>query len=172
MRRAARITSRVTSGEWRALYVTRDDGLTGISPETLATLKHKAEQLGGTFHTVVGNDPAEAILDFARAENATQVIIGASRRGRISTVLRPGVGERVVAGSGDIDIHIVTHDYARRRAAAPQDRQLGAGRRLVGYLFGDSRLRRWSACCCGGPTTSTGCPASRWLHAASSWPRR
>ena len=136
MRRAARITSRVTSGEWRALYVTRDDGLTGISPETLSTLKHKAEQMGGTFHTVVGNDPAEAILEFARAENATQVIIGASRRGRISTVLRPGVGERVVAGSGDIDIHIVTHDYAGRRAAAPHDDNLGRGRRLLGYLFG------------------------------------
>ncbi|WP_426242063.1 ATP-binding protein [Nocardioides sp. LHG3406-4] len=137
MRRAARIASRVSGGEWRALYVTRRDGLTGVSPTMLTKLRNKATELGGTFHTVVGDAPAEAILDFARAENATQVVIGASRRGRLSSLLRPGVGERVVAGSGDIDIHIVTHDYARRSApSARAPDSLGRRRRIAGYLFG------------------------------------
>ncbi|MGW4585603.1 ATP-binding protein [Janibacter hoylei] len=137
MRRAARICSRATAGEWRALYVTRRDGLTAISPATLTKLQHKAAELGGTFHTVVGDDPAEAILDFARAENATQLVIGASRRSGVSLLLRPAVGERVVSGSGDIDIHIVSHDYARGASSTtrPPD-PLGRRRKLAGYLFG------------------------------------
>lgn len=136
MRRAARIASRRSGGEWQALYVTRQDGLTGIAPDQLTRLAAKADELGGSFHTVVGDDPADAILAFARAENATQVVIGASRRGRLSTLLRPGVGERVVTGSGDIDVHIVTHDYVGRASLRPVAHALGRRRRLLGLAFG------------------------------------
>ncbi len=138
MRRAARIASRRSGGEWQALYVTRQDGLRGIAPDGLAGLGAKAEELGGTFHTVVGDDAADAILSFARAENATQVVIGASRRGRVSTLLRPGVGERVVSESGDIDVHIVSHDYARGRSATTTSEvdNVGPRRRLAGFAFG------------------------------------
>ena len=136
MRRAARITSRRSGGEWQALYVTRQDGLTGIAPDQLTRLAAKADELGGTFHTVVGDDPADAVLAFARAENATQIVIGASRRGRVSTLLRPGVGERVVTGSGDIDVHIVTHDYVGRSQLQPAADTLGRRRRLIGLAFG------------------------------------
>lgn len=136
MRRAARIASRRAGGEWLALYVTRHDGLSTISPDRLAALRSQAEELGGTFHTVVGDDAAEAILAFARGENADQLIIGASRRGRLSTLVRPGIGERVIATSGDIDVHIVTHDYARRRGRTERgDPTLGARRRLAGFVF-------------------------------------
>jgi two-component system sensor histidine kinase KdpD len=137
MRRAARIASRRAGGEWLALYVTRNDGLSGVSPHQLTSLRTKAEELGGTFHTVVGDDAGQAILDFARAENANQVIIGASTRGRLSTVFRPGIGERVIAASGDIDVHIVTHDYARRRRFSLQQPSdaLSKSRRIAGFAF-------------------------------------
>lgn len=137
MRRAARIASRGSAGEWMVLYVSRRDGLSGVSPDQLHKLRKMTEDLGGSFHTVVGDDTATAILDFARAENASQVIIGASRRGRVSTLLRPGVGELVIADCGEIDAHVVTHDYARRkntnvRAASSLSRR----RLIVGYVFG------------------------------------
>jgi two-component system, OmpR family, sensor histidine kinase KdpD len=136
MRRAARIASRGSGAQWRALYVTRHDGLTAISPDRLNQLRIKAEELGGTLHTVAGDDPAEAILDFARAENATQLIVGASRRGRVSTLLRPGVGERVIDGADDIDIHIVSHGYARTGARWRPVETLSRLRRRVGFAFG------------------------------------
>ncbi len=136
MRRAARIASRRSGGEWLALYVSRPDGLRGATADQLAVMRAKAKDLGGTFHTIVGDSPAEAILEFARAENANQVIIGASRRSRVSTLLRPGIGERVIAGSGEIDVHIVTHDYARRRRFAEPGpaRTVGRNRRLAGFV--------------------------------------
>ena len=92
-----------------------------MSTESLERLRTIAVDLGGSFHAVVATDVAEGLLDFARGVNATQVLIGASRRSRLAGVLRPGVGEVIIAESGDIDVHVVTHDYARRGrdAAAP-----------------------------------------------------
>ena len=34
-------------------------------------------------------------------------------------MLQPGVGEEVIARSGEIDVHVVTHDYARRAGRGP-----------------------------------------------------
>lgn len=47
MRRAARIASRGAGGEWLAVYVSRQDGLTGVSPGTLERLRAAAGELGG-----------------------------------------------------------------------------------------------------------------------------
>lgn len=134
MRRAARISSRTGGGRWMALYVARGDGLVHHPPARLEEMRAMAVDLGGTFHSVVGDDAASAILTFARAENATQVVIGASRRGRLSTLVRPGIGEVVIAESGDIDVHIVTHDEARRQRGDVRARPaLAARRRAVGF---------------------------------------
>lgn len=136
MRRAARIATRTAVGEWLAVYVSRRDGLTGVSPKVLEGLRTAAEELGGTFQAVVASEPADGLLDFARGVNATQVLIGASRRSRWSTLLRPGVGETVIARSGDIDVHVVTHDYARHRDPRNPRRTAIAGHRLAaGYLL-------------------------------------
>lgn len=146
LRRAARIASRTAGGEWMVVYVTRGDGLVQMNPDRLHDLHRMAEDLGGTFHTVVGDNTAGAILQFARAENATQVVIGASRRGRLSTITNPGVGEVVIAESGDVDVHIVAHEEVGRttrlrRASSVLSRR----RRLAGY-----------ALAFGGPAILTG----------------
>ena len=135
MRRAARIASRTAGGEWLAVYISRRDGLRSVPTDQLARLRRSAEDLGGTFRAVVADDAAEGLLDFARAENATQILIGASRRGRLSTLLRPGVGETVIAESGDIDVHAVTHAYARNAAPGRRRRPgLSNRRQLAGYV--------------------------------------
>ncbi len=142
LRRAARIASRVggsagSRGQWRALFVSRGDGLVQVDPDRLHRLHTMTEDMGGTFHTVVGDDTATAILDFARAENASQVLIGASRRGRVSTLLNPGIGEIVIAESGDIDVHIVTHEQARRAGDDVRSHpDLPRRRRMAGFALG------------------------------------
>ena len=65
-------------------------------------------------------------LDFARGLNASQIVLGSSRRGRLAALTGPGVGTEMVRGSGDIDVHMVTHDYVGRgRVTLPRGR--GAG---------------------------------------------
>ena len=132
LRRAARIASRTTGAEWMAAYVTRRDGLSGVSTGQLDRLRSKTVELGGTFHAVVAADAAEGLLDFARGVNATQVLIGASRRSRPAALLRPGVGETIIADSGDIDVHVVTHPYARRGPGPGRSRATVSRRRLLG----------------------------------------
>jgi two-component system sensor histidine kinase KdpD len=137
VRRAAQIAQRAPGGELLALHVSRSDGLTGATPDALARQRHLAESLGGTWHAVVGDDVAEAILTFARGVNASQIVLGASTRSRLSAALSPGVGPAVVRDSGDIDVHIVTHEHAGRghRRARPRG-PLSRRRVAVGWLLG------------------------------------
>jgi len=137
IRRAARIAARSAGGELLALYVTRSDGLTGADPAALASQRRLVESLGGTYHHVVGDDVPDALLAFARAENATQLVLGASRRGWLHTFLTgPGVGWRTIRDSGDIDVHMVTHAQMGKGRGLPALRGgLPLPRRLAGYAL-------------------------------------
>jgi two-component system sensor histidine kinase KdpD len=138
IRRAARIAARSSGGDLLAVHVSRSDGLTGADPGALAGQRRLVESLGGTYHQVVGDDIPDALLTFARAENATQLVLGASRRSWLSALLTgPGIGARTIRGSGDIDVHIVTHqEMGRGRGLLPRARGgLPLRRRLAGYLL-------------------------------------
>ena len=94
------------------------------------------ESLGGTYHQVVGDDVPRALVDFARSVNATQLVIGVSRRGRLAAALTgPGIGATVIRESGDIDVHIVTHAAAGGRFALPRvtGGALSVKRRVLGF---------------------------------------
>jgi two-component system sensor histidine kinase KdpD len=116
VRRAARIAARSSGGDLLAVHVTKSDGLTGANPSNLARQRQLVESLGGTYHQVVGDEISEALLTFARAENATQLVLGASRRSWLLALLTgPGIGAHTIRGSGHIDVHIVTHSQVGRR---------------------------------------------------------
>lgn len=135
LRRGAQIASRGAGGELLAVYVTPPDGLVDARLEGLAELRQLTAELGGTFHTVKGEDIAEALLEFSRGVNARQVVIGASRRRRWHEVLTPGVGQRVVERSGDIDVHLVTHELTRSvRAPLRFGPALGRRRAALGWV--------------------------------------
>jgi two-component system sensor histidine kinase KdpD len=111
--------------------------LTGADPGRLARQRALVESLGGTYHQIVGDDAARALLEFARAENATQLVLGASRRGRLAQLLSPGIGITVTAQSGSIDVHMVSHEHVGRgRGPLPR---ISAGltrrRRLAGVAL-------------------------------------
>jgi two-component system sensor histidine kinase KdpD len=119
IRRAARIAARSGSG-LLAVHVTRSDGLVRADTASLAVQRQLVESLGGTFHQVLGDDVATALLDFARAENATQVVLGASRHSRLYSLLNGSTNYDVVRLSGPIDVHIVTHAHAVERRRFPR----------------------------------------------------
>ncbi len=136
LRRGARIAARAVGGELLAVHVTRSDGLTGASPAALATQRQLVESLGGSYHQIVGDDVPGALLDFAKAENATQLVLGASRRSWLGRLSGPGIGSKVVRESGDIDVHIVTHPAAGAGFGLPA---IGGGltgrRRTQGFVL-------------------------------------
>ncbi len=122
-----------------ALYIARSDGLTSASPKELAVQRTLVEDLGGTFHHVIGEDIPTALLDFARGVNATQIVLGVSRRRGWHYVFGPGVGATVATESGpDLDVHLITHDEASKGRGLPVARsaRLGRSRVIWGWLVG------------------------------------
>ena len=113
VRRASRIASR-SSAELMVVHVVRGDGLSGVSAPQMGKVRELAISLGATLHTVIGDDVPTALLDFARDENATQLVIGTSRRSRWARIFDEGIGAAVVQHSGKIDVHMVTHEQASR----------------------------------------------------------
>ena len=90
VRRAARIAAHTRGADLLAVHVARRDGLGGGDPAHLARQRALVEELGGTYHQVVGTDVSDALLAFARGVNATQLVLGASRRGRLAQVFFAG----------------------------------------------------------------------------------
>jgi len=134
VRRGARIAARASGGDLLAVHVTSQDGLRDPNPGALVNQHSLVEQLGGSYHQVVGDDVPRALVDFAKASNATQLVIGVSRRTRLAALLTgPGIGSTVIRESGDIDVHIVSHAAAGGRGALPR---LGGGLTLRRQMFG------------------------------------
>ncbi|MFI5678924.1 sensor histidine kinase [Streptomyces cellulosae] len=139
IRRAARLAEKGAGGEVLAVYIASSDGLTSASPKEIAVQRTLVEDLGGTFHHVVGEDVSSALLDFARGVNATQIVLGVSRRKSWQYVFGPGVGATVARDSGpDLDVHLITHDEAGKGRGLPVARgaRLGRSRILAGWLAG------------------------------------
>jgi two-component system sensor histidine kinase KdpD len=135
IRRAARIAARNSGAGLMAVHVSRNDGLTGADPTTLSRQRVLMESLGGTYHHVMGADVPRALLDFARAVNATQIVLGASSRGRIAQLFSAGVGVTTTALSGSIDVHLVSHERAARRGVPRRlPAALSPRRQAVGFL--------------------------------------
>ncbi|ANP74660.1 ATP-binding protein [Cryobacterium arcticum] len=143
IRRGARIAARSAGGELIAAHVISQDGLATPHPGALAAQRALVEELGGSYHQVVGDDIPRALVDFARAANATQLVIGVSRRNRFTAALSgPGIGSTITRESGDIDVHIVTHSAAGGGLALP---------RLGGALTVRRRLAGFALALAGGP---------------------
>lgn len=117
IRRASRIANRA-GAELQVVHILRGDGLAGLGPTAMARCRTLAEEVGATFHAVVGDDVPTALLDFARGVNATQLVIGTSRRSRVARLFDEGIGATVIQQSGPIDVHMVTHSYAGGRLRA------------------------------------------------------
>lgn len=127
VRRASRIASK-SSAELMVVHVLRGDGLAGLSERRMTKIRELANSLDASLHTVVGDDVPTALLDFAREMNATQLVIGTSRRSRWARLFEEGIGPTIVERSGKIDVHLVTHEESKRgfRAAslAPRERRV------------------------------------------------
>ena len=136
LRRGARIAARSAGGELLAVHISTQDGLRDETPGALAAQRSLVESLGGSYHQIIGDDIPGTLVEFAQGADATQLVIGVSRRGRLMAALTgPGIGSEVIRRSGDIDVHIVTHAAAGGRVALPRitGGALGWRRQVLGF---------------------------------------
>ncbi len=138
IRRAARIAARA-HGDLVAVHVTSYDGVAQGASGLLERQKDLVEELGGTYKEVVGDDAGDALLGAARALNATQIVLGATRRSRYAELTRGSVINRVIRGSGiGTDVHVISREESDTSTEPPRRRRRPAAlpSRRVALAFG------------------------------------
>ncbi|WP_116243872.1 ATP-binding protein [Nocardiopsis sp. FIRDI 009] len=142
IRRAARVAARSRGGHPQpshllAVHVVKSDAIGRPLTEHLVRQRKLLAELGGTYHQVISSDVPRGLLEFARGVHATQIVLGSSRRRSWQYVFGPGVGAIVARDSGDIDVHIVTHEEVGSGMwllPAP-GRGVGEHRRVTGWVL-------------------------------------
>jgi two-component system sensor histidine kinase KdpD len=126
LRRAARIALRAHA-DLQAVYVVGDDGSRPVPKQALEAIKHLSDDLGATWHDIVSDDPAPALVHFAKENQITQIVLGAPRRSRWGQLTsRSSVVQRVLrfARQSGVDVHVINR-YGESAplgtAPAPED---------------------------------------------------
>jgi two-component system sensor histidine kinase KdpD len=137
IRRAARMAQR-TRGDLVGVHVRSTDGLAGPSPGALERHRDLLVQIGGAYHEIAGDDAGAAVVQFARAEHATQLVLGRSGRSRWVELVRGSVINEILRDAGPIDVHIISGDRSESlpesRTSTPRRAPLSRRRRLLGWL--------------------------------------
>lgn len=107
IRRAGRMAMRAR-GDLLGVHVRSLDGLTSAPTDRLDEHRRLLLELGGAYHEIAGADVADTLLRFTRAENGTQLVVGASRRTSWTRLTRGSVINRVIRRSGPVDVHVIS----------------------------------------------------------------
>jgi two-component system sensor histidine kinase KdpD len=108
LRRAARITAR-SKGDLHAVHVVTGD-LSARAQAEMAEVRRVAEAVGAEWVELHDDDVARAMIEFARRSQITQIVLGASRRGRWREMASGGsIVWKVqrLAAVESVDVHII-----------------------------------------------------------------
>jgi two-component system, OmpR family, sensor histidine kinase KdpD len=130
LRRAASLAG---DGDLLAVHVLAREGRPGSPTATVSTLRRSVEDVGGTLHTVLGGDVAQAVAEFAAGAAAGTVVVGLPRNGRLKDLLRPPAAVRLARLVEGTDVRSVAFDRTRdgrrlrRRPGSLSARRTAAG---------------------------------------------
>ena len=135
--RAAKRTADSLDAELIALYVEteRHASLTDAEHTCLGETMRLATQLGAEVVTVPGRSVVEEILAFARARNATRVVVGKSQRSRWFELTHGSVVDELVRSGSGLAIEVAPSADGPA-PTRPTDWLLGAPRQIGPYLEG------------------------------------
>jgi two-component system sensor histidine kinase KdpD len=143
IRRAARLAMR-SRADLIAVHVRSPASRSDETSLFLPDQKELVRQLGGRYHEVVSDDIGNALIAFAKGENATQLVVGASRRSRIVEAVRGSPISKVIRNSGTIDVHVIPYLGTFRGRPRPPSRAKGA-------VSGARQVSAWTVAVLGLP---------------------
>jgi two-component system sensor histidine kinase KdpD len=109
IRRASRMASRIKA-DLHVVHVHLNEGGGRSDQAELSLLRRLAEDVGADWTELESDDPAGAIIEFAKVHQITQIIIGSSQRHRLQELMGGGSVVRKVsrlAADAGIDLHII-----------------------------------------------------------------
>jgi len=116
VRAGRRLSDMMMDAPWTVAHVERPNA-PAASPAGSQTLREAlklAEQLGGAPVTLTGDDLVGSVLDFARRNNMTQIVLGKSGRRRLPW--RRTLMSALLDGAGGAALHIITETPERPHA--------------------------------------------------------
>ena len=117
--RTAKRLADLMDAPWIAVTVERPGAnLDEAARQRLDEAMKLAESLGAETQTLTGSDLPAELLRFSKFENVTQIVIGRSRGGFFSELLRRSLPHELVRRTQDIAIHVVTRETEARRRRA------------------------------------------------------
>lgn len=134
IRRAAAL-AQATGGELVGVHI--DDGRQPPPARSAVLASHRAllASMGGRFEQLVAGDVAGALVDFARRDGATQLVLGLGPDSPLVRLLRGSVVDDVLRRPAGIDLHVVAARAAQRALPAGRSpSRLPPRRRRLGWL--------------------------------------
>jgi two-component system sensor histidine kinase KdpD len=110
------------------VWVERTQELSATEQDLLAKALGLVRRLGGEVVHVTGDDVAAALLRVARERNVSQIIVGKTDR---RFFWKPTLADRVIAGSGDIDVCVVRPVIGLPSGAPESHKRIFAGGKLL-----------------------------------------
>ena len=148
IRRAARLAGRLQA-DLIGVHVGSANPSVDHGGTALGAQRALLGQLGGRYREIVGDDVAEALASFAKAEMATQLVIGASVQSRVSEAFRGSVTASLLRHVERIDVHVIASQGGRVPVVTPLPRI----RRSVA-LPRRQRIAAWMLCILGLPAVT------------------
>ena len=94
-----------------------------------------AQSLGAETSTLTSSDVAGELLRFARFENVTQIVLGRSRGGFITELLRRSLPHELVRRADGIAVHVLTSRKGEREKAAREEEPARSRLALIPLLW-------------------------------------
>jgi two-component system, OmpR family, sensor histidine kinase KdpD len=114
VRHAKRIADNLKA-QWTVIHIETGRSLSMTQPERdrIAEALRLAQQLGGATVTLPGEDVAEAIVEYARSNNFTQIIIAKPSHPRWAELFRGSLSERLIRRAGGMSVHVIGIEPAK-----------------------------------------------------------
>ncbi|HEV8336563.1 MAG TPA: sensor histidine kinase KdpD [Candidatus Polarisedimenticolia bacterium] len=129
--RKGRLMAAGLRAPWTVAHVetTAAGPLASADRERLESHLRLAETLGGEVIRLSGGSVSEVLLEYARRNNVTRILIGKPTHSRLRDVLFGSVLDEVVRGSGEIDVHVIAGEEktAEERPAGGTETVFRAG---------------------------------------------
>ncbi len=123
VRRASRMASRI-KGELHVLHIVSGEGANRHNEKQLKLLQQLTTDVGAHWNEVSADDPAQALFDFARTHQITQIVVGSSGRSRWQELKSGGSIVRKVsqlAAPAGIDVHIIARRDPKSAGIEPTE---------------------------------------------------
>jgi two-component system sensor histidine kinase KdpD len=134
--RTARRLATSLQADWIAVYV-ETARLGSSETKRRQAIQHLrfAESLGAETHIITGFDIVNAIMDFARAQNVTQIMLWKKIHSRWRNLFFRSLSDEIVRRSQEIDIYIVTGEGGEIKQQKTTAPSLGSSGRFYGFAM-------------------------------------